>query len=75
MIAQRFYKIRNAAVLLRLTQNQVYNLVKNNEIKSSGTHPVKVSLSSIQKYLVRKIPMLIWYLHDNPNFKAHFKTH
>jgi len=74
MIAQRFYKIRDAAVLLGLTQNQVYNLVKNSKIKSSGTNPIRVSLTSIQKYLVRKIPMLIWYVNDSPNSETHFKT-
>ena len=62
MKTQKQFRIKDCAVMLGLTKNQVYNLVKTNRIKASGTSPLRVNLDGIQNYLMKKIPVLVWYI-------------
>lgn len=64
MRAQKQFRVRDAAVLLGLTKNQVYNLIKHKQLGTSGRRPLRVNLDAIQKYLIKKFPVLVWFIPD-----------
>jgi len=58
------FRVKRVAELLGTRKDHVYRMIKNNQLRLSGTRPYRVSLKELKRYMLEQYPVMMFIVHD-----------
>jgi len=58
------FRIKRVAELLGTRKDHIYRMIKNNQLRLSGTRPYRVSLKELKRYMLDQYPVMVFIVHD-----------
>lgn len=58
------FKIKRVAELLGTRKANIYRMVKNKQLKLSGTKPYRISIKELRKYMLNEYPTKVLFILD-----------
>ena len=58
------FRVKRVAELLGTRKDHIYRMIKNNQLRLSGTRPYRISLKELHRYMLDQYPVLVFILHD-----------
>ena len=58
------FKIKRVAELLGTRKAHIYRMIRNNQLRLSGTRPYRVSLKELKRYMLDQYPVMMFIVHD-----------
>ena len=58
------FRVKRVAELLGTRKDHVYRMIKNKQLRLSGTRPYRVSLNELKRYMLEQYPVTMFIVHD-----------
>ena len=58
------FKIKRVAELLGTRKDHIYRMIRNNQLRLSGTRPYRISLKELKRYMLDQYPVMMFIVHD-----------